>query len=145
MSPGSGGAQTSAGGAETLSAQIFMQLQQNQAEIARETRQVLQTLSESFKAGVGKPSELGKDLMTKLQRHGRAGATSSRRGFAVNGQQANRPWIMKGDEPVSADDLLNQPAGGHRRGRLTPPRSSCITHTRYGLRCGLQFEKEART
>ena len=43
----------------------------------------------------------------KLQRHGRAGATSSRRGFAVNGQQANRPWIMKGDEPVSADDLPN--------------------------------------
>ena len=69
MSPGSGGAQSSAGGAETLSAQIFMQLQQNQAEIARDTRQGLQTLPESLKAalkkpgtvdvkGVGKPSEM---------------------------------------------------------------------------------------
>ena len=61
MSPGSGGAQASAGGAEAMLAQILMQLQQNQAEIARDTRPGLQTLSESLKAavkGVGKPSDL---------------------------------------------------------------------------------------
>ena len=69
MSPGSGGAHASAGGAETMLAQILMQLQQNQAEIARDTRQGLQTLSESLTAAlkkpgtvdvkrVGKPSEL---------------------------------------------------------------------------------------
>ena len=73
MSPG-GGAQASgspqaAGGAKGMLAQILMQLQQNQAEIARDTRQGLQTLSDSLKAvlkkpgtvdvkGVGRPSEL---------------------------------------------------------------------------------------
>ena len=76
MSPG-GGAQASgspqaAGGAEGMLAQNLMQLQQNQAEIARDTKQGLQqglqTLSDSLKAvlkkpgtvdvkGVGKPSE----------------------------------------------------------------------------------------
>ena len=59
MSPG-GGAQASgspqfAGGAEGMSAQILMQLQQNQAEIARDTRQGLQTLSDSLKAVLKKP------------------------------------------------------------------------------------------
>ena len=55
MSPGSGGAQASAGGAEAMLAQISMQLQQNQAEIARDTRQGLQTLSDSLKAAFQKP------------------------------------------------------------------------------------------
>ena len=48
MSPG-GGAQASgspqaAGGAESMLAQILMRLRQNQAEIARDTRQGLQRL-----------------------------------------------------------------------------------------------------
>ena len=43
------GSPQSAGGAEGMFAQILMQLQQNQAEVARDTRQGLQTLSDSLR------------------------------------------------------------------------------------------------
>ena len=117
MSPG-GGAQASAGpqaagGAEGMLAQILMQLQRNQAEIARDTRQGLQTLSDSLKAvlkkpgtvdakGVGKPSEL-KGSHDEVAKAWKSWSYKFETWFCSQwpaGQQAL-------DDPVTAHDLLN--------------------------------------
>ena len=124
MSPG-GGAQASgspqgAGGAEGMLAQILMPLQQNQAEIARDTRQGLQTLSDSLKAalkkpgtvdvkGVGKPSEL-KGSHDEVAQAWKSWSYKFETWFCSQwpaGQQALDWARLKGDEPVTADDLLN--------------------------------------
>ena len=124
MSPG-GGAQASgspqaAGGAEGMLAQILMQLQQNQAEIARDTRQGLQTLSDSLKAvlkkpgtvdvkGVGKPSEL-KGSHDEVAKAWKSWSYKFETWFCSQwpaGQQALDWARLKGDDPVTAHDLLN--------------------------------------
>ena len=69
MSPG-GGAQASgspqaAGGAEGMLAQTLIHLQQNQA--ARDTRQGLQTLSDSLKAVLKKPGTVDVERGWKTQ------------------------------------------------------------------------------
>ena len=124
MSPGAGaqasGSPQAAGGAEGMLAQILMQQQQNQAEIARDTRQGLQTLSDSLKAvlkkpgavdvkGVGKPSEL-KGSQDEVAKAWKSWSYKFETWFCSQwpaGQQALDWARLKGDDPVTARDLPN--------------------------------------
>ena len=108
-------------GAEQVFAQLLLQLQQGQAQIARETREGLQKLAEGLQKsstrlgivdvkGIGKPDAISKVVMKKFRSNGSLGVTSLRRGFAANGLQVNKLLDYarrKGDDPVTDVDLLN--------------------------------------
>ena len=96
-------------GAEQVFAQLLLQLQQGQAQIARETREGLQKLAEGFQRsstrpgivdvkGIGKPDAL-KGSHEEVQKQRKPGVLSLRRGSAVNGLPVNKLWT-KPEEKV---------------------------------------------
>ena len=170
MSPG-GGAQASgspqaAGGAEGMLAQILMQLQQNQAEIARGTRQGWQTLSDSLKAalkkpgtvdvkGVGEPSEL-KGSHDEVAKAWKSWSYKFETWFCSQwpaGQQALDWARLKGDDPVTAHDLLNSqledidPIDAHLHVALIPLTPGMAYDVVYNSRkkCGLDTMSTLRS
>ena len=107
-------------GAEQVFAQLLLQLQQGQAQIARETRDCLQKLAEGFQKsstrpgivdvkGIGKPDIL-KGSHEEVQKQWKPWSYKFETWFCSQwptDQQALDYTRGKGDDPVSAVDLLN--------------------------------------
>jgi len=111
---------TGAGQAEQVFAQLLLQLQQGQAQIARETREGLQKLADGFQKsatrpgivdvkGIGKPDIL-KGSHEEVQKQWKPWSYKFETWFCSQwptDQQALDYARGKGDDPVSAVDLLN--------------------------------------
>ena len=107
-------------GAEQVFAQLLLQLQQGQAQIARETREGLQKLAEGLQKsstrpgivdvkGIGKPDTL-KGSHEEVQKQWKPWSYKFETWFCSQwptGQQALDYARRKGDDPVTDVDLLN--------------------------------------
>ena len=86
---------------EAVLAQVLVQLQQGQAQIAKDTQEGLQKLSEGLQSaikkpgvvdvkGIGKPYVLKGTHEMRFRSIGKVGAINWRLGFAVNGYMVRR-------------------------------------------------------
>ena len=104
---------------EAMLAQILVQLQQGQAQIAQDTREGLQKLSAGLQSaikkpgivdvkGIGKPDVL-KGTHDEVQKHWKSGCYKFETWFCsqwVHGQRALDWARLKGERPITADDML---------------------------------------
>ena len=103
---------------EAVLAQVIVQLQQGQAQIVKDTREGLQKLSEGLQSatkkpgivdvkGIGKPDVLkGHD---EVQKHWKSWCYKFETWFCsqgVHGQKALDWARLKGERPITADDML---------------------------------------
>ena len=106
-------------GPEAMLAQILVQLQQGQAQIAHDTREGLQKLSEGLQSaikkpgivdvkGIGKPDVL-KGTHDEVQKHWKSWSYKFETWFCsqwLHGQRALDWARLKGERPITADDML---------------------------------------
>ena len=102
-------------GAEQVFAQLLLQLQQGQAQIARETREGLQKLAEGLQKsstrpgivdvkGIGKPDAL-KGSHEEVQKQWKPWSYKFETWFCRNGLQVSNLWTMPGERVTTLSPM----------------------------------------